>query len=146
MALAMIAANVPWYKLQVPQFKSFLEKYFKHNIPDESTLRKNYLNVCYIETLEKIRADIGDSYIWIGVDETMDAVGRYIANLIVSKLDSENPAKAYLIYCKPLEQTNHSTVALFINDGLKVLWPNGVEEEKVLLLYTDAAAYMLKAG
>lgn len=146
MALAMIAANVPWYKLQVPQFKSFLEKYFKRNIPDESTLRKNYLNVCYIETLEKIRADIGDSYIWIGVDETTDAVGCYIANLIVGKLDSENPAKPYLIYCKPLEQTNHSTVARFINDGLKVLWPNGVKEEKVLLLYTDAAAYMLKAG
>ena len=71
------------------------------------------------------------------------AVGRYIANFIVGKLDSENPAKPYLIYCKPLDQTNHSTVARFINDGLKVLWPNGVKEEKVLLLYTDAAAYML---
>lgn len=27
-----------------------------------------------------------------------------------------------------------------------MLWPNVVKEEKILLLYTDAAAYMLKAG
>lgn len=99
--LAMIAANVPWYKLQVPQFKSFLEKYCKRNIPDKSTLRKNYLNVCYTETLEQIRAAFGNSYIWIAADKT--AYSRYIMNSIVGKLDSENPAKSYLIYCKALE-------------------------------------------
>jgi hypothetical protein len=32
-----------------------------------------------------------------------------------------------------------------VNDGLKVLWP-GVHEEKVLILYSDAAAYMPKAA
>jgi hypothetical protein len=44
-----------------------------------------------------------------------------------------------------LEHTNHSTVAQFVNDGLKVLWPQSIQEVKVLLLYLDAAAYMLKA-
>jgi hypothetical protein len=38
-----------------------------------------------------------------------------------------------------LEHTNHSTVARFVNDGLKVLWPQSVHEEKVLLLYSDTA-------
>jgi hypothetical protein len=33
-----------------------------------------------------------------------------------------------------------------VNDGLKVLWPTGVQEEKVLILHSDAAAYMLKAA
>jgi hypothetical protein len=28
----------------------------------------------------------------------------------------------------------------------KVLWPTAVHEEKVLILYSDAAAYMLKAA
>jgi hypothetical protein len=42
--------------------------------------------------------------------------------------------------------TNHSTVARFVNDGLKVLWPQSVQEEKVLVLYLDATAYMLKAA
>jgi hypothetical protein len=32
-----------------------------------------------------------------------------------------------------------------VNDGLKVLWPTRVHE-KVLILYSDAAAYMLKAA
>jgi hypothetical protein len=33
-----------------------------------------------------------------------------------------------------------------VNDGLKVLLPTGVNDEKVLNLYSDAAAYMLKAA
>ncbi|KAJ8868828.1 hypothetical protein PR048_030369 [Dryococelus australis] len=41
---------------------------------------------------------------------------------------------------------NHATVARFVNDGLKVLWPDGIQEEKVLVLYSDAASYMLKAA
>jgi hypothetical protein len=44
-----------------------------------------------------------------------------------------------------LEHTNHSTVARFVKDGLKVLQPQSVQEEKVLVLYLDAAAYTLKA-
>jgi hypothetical protein len=33
-----------------------------------------------------------------------------------------------------------------VNDGLTVLWPTGVHEEKVLILHSCAAAYMLKAA
>jgi hypothetical protein len=34
----------------------------------------------------------------------------------------------------------------FVNDGLQVLWPTGVDEEMVLVLYSDAAAYTLRAA
>jgi hypothetical protein len=44
-----------------------------------------------------------------------------------------------------LEHTNHSTVARFVKDGLKELWPQEAGG-KVLVLYSDAAAYMLKAS
>ena len=67
-------------------------------------------------------------------------------HLIVGKLDSEVASKPYLIYCKPLVTINSSTIARFINNEVKVLWPDGVKEERVLLLYTDATAYMLKAA
>lgn len=40
LCMSMIDANIPWYKLQVPKFKCFLEKYTNKHIPDESTLRK----------------------------------------------------------------------------------------------------------
>jgi hypothetical protein len=33
-----------------------------------------------------------------------------------------------------------------VNNGLKVLWPQSVQEEEVVVLYSDAAAYMLKAA
>jgi hypothetical protein len=36
-------------------------------------------------------------------------------------------------------------VEKFVNDRLKALWPTRVNE-KVLILYSDAAAYMLKAA
>jgi hypothetical protein len=44
---AMVAADIPWYKIQVPNFRSFLEKYCKRHVPDESTFHNNYLNACY---------------------------------------------------------------------------------------------------
>jgi hypothetical protein len=33
-----------------------------------------------------------------------------------------------------------------VNDRLKMLWPTGVHEKKVLILYSDSAAYMQKAA
>jgi alpha-L-arabinofuranosidase len=47
MCEAFLAANIPWTKIENPKFNSFLEKYCKRKIPNESSLRKNYLNKCY---------------------------------------------------------------------------------------------------
>ena len=46
-----------------------------------------------------------------------------------------------------LEKTNHSTIARFVNDSLRLLWPSEMENNcsKVLILLTDSAPYMLKA-
>ncbi|KAI1694692.1 hypothetical protein DdX_19973 [Ditylenchus destructor] len=59
---ALVGANIPFYK---------------------STLRKNYLKVCYEETMERIKQDIGESFVWVSVDETTDTLGRFVANLLV---------------------------------------------------------------
>jgi hypothetical protein len=80
------------------------------------------------------------------VDETTECVGRFIANLVSCKLDIEVPSNLHLICSKVLHHTDHSTVAKFVNGGLKVLWPTGVQEEKLLILYSYAAACMLKAA
>jgi len=45
-----------------------------------------------------------------------------------------------------LEKTNHSTVARFVHDGLKLLCPLGGNDEKVLLMLSDAVPYMIKTG
>lgn len=41
---------------------------------------------------------------------------------------------------------NHTTVAQAFNTSLQFLWPNRVAYNNVLLLLTDGAANMLKAG
>lgn len=72
----LIVANIPWNKLQIPELNNFLEKYTQKHIPDESTLRKNYLGPCYDKTIIEIRENIGNSDIWITVDETTDVNGH----------------------------------------------------------------------
>jgi hypothetical protein len=82
--------------------------------------------------LENIKGNIGDAFIWVAVDETMDSVGRFIANIVAGKLDTEVPSNPHLICSQVLYHKNHHTVARFMNDKIKVLWPTGVHEEKVL--------------
>lgn len=141
----MVAVNIPWRTLNNDTWKNFLAKYIDHLIPDESTLRKNYLDDCYNFAIKNIREDIADHYIWISVDETTNTVGQYVENLIVGKLCENEVTKPHLLCCKELKATNHATIARFVNSGLRILLPNG-NEEKVLLLVTDAAWYMVKAG
>uniref|UniRef100_A0A2S2PVX4 DUF659 domain-containing protein n=1 Tax=Sipha flava TaxID=143950 RepID=A0A2S2PVX4_9HEMI len=143
---ALIVANIPWNKLQIPEFKNFLEKYTGKHIPDESILRKNYLGPCYNNVINAIREIIGNSDIWIAVDETTDTNGRYIANLLVGVLECDTPSQPYLLACKELPKTNHSTVSRFINDSLKILWSAGGNDENLRLFLSDAAPYMVKTG
>jgi len=50
LCLSLISANIPWAKLTNPVFRNFVEKYTSKSIPNESTLRKNYLGPFYNET------------------------------------------------------------------------------------------------
>nr|CAD7434727.1 unnamed protein product [Timema monikensis] len=107
----MVAANIPWTKLNNPILKGFLTKYTNKQIPDESTLRKNYLHPQYLSTIEKIKENIGASYFWTSVYETTDRCGRYIANIVVGKVDSTGPSSPHLIASRVLEVANSSTIA-----------------------------------
>nr|CAD7430936.1 unnamed protein product [Timema monikensis] len=49
---AMVAANIPWKKLENPDFNAFLNKYTNMKIPDESTLRKHYLHSTYLSVVQ----------------------------------------------------------------------------------------------
>jgi hypothetical protein len=62
----------------MPKVRAFLETYHKKHIPDQSTLRKRYLPMSYKESLENIRGNLGDAFIWVAVEETTNCVGRFI--------------------------------------------------------------------
>jgi hypothetical protein len=64
---------------------------------------------------------------------------------MIGVLDENCASKAFLISSKQLEQTNNNTVTRFINEGLtNFLLPNPVPNKKILLMLSDAAAYMVK--
>ena len=74
------------------------------------------------------------------MNETTNAVGQYIANLVVGKLCKDQITKPYLLCFKQLEVTNHAIISRFVNSALRILPTGG--EERILLLVTDATQYM----
>ena len=142
---AFLSANIPWGKLQVPRLRSFLEDNLGIKLPDEWTLRNKYLDQCSDDVLDEIRKALSGHPIWISVDETTDATGRYVANVMAGRLDSEAYYKPYLINCCFLDKANSDAVARLVNNSVKALWPN-FNEDLLKLLLTDAAPYMIKCG
>lgn len=51
----LIQADIPIFKLKNQEFTDFVEKYKGEQIPDESTILKNYDNIIYKETFKSIR-------------------------------------------------------------------------------------------
>jgi len=131
--------------LKNPTSKIFLEKYTGQAFSEESTLRKNYVEIIYNGMLSKIGDIIGNGHIWDSVDEITDVDGRYIANCIVGKLNSE-PSKPIFLSCGELTKCNHQIIARFFNDVMGLLWPQGIHHENVLLFLSDGAPYLVKAG
>jgi len=124
-----------------------LDKYTDEVVPDESTLRKNYLNDCFEETLTKIKSTFQDKKIWIAIiDETTDIESRYVANVIIGSLNVIKPGQIALLNCEVLDKTNYFTISKLFDKTLHLLWPDGIEHENVLLFVSDAAPYMVKAG
>uniref|UniRef100_A0A2S2QIM4 DUF659 domain-containing protein n=1 Tax=Sipha flava TaxID=143950 RepID=A0A2S2QIM4_9HEMI len=142
---ALLAANIPLQKLQNETFKQFLEKYTNKLIPDESTLRKSYVFQCYQETIDKIRSYVENKKIWVTLDETTDAEGLYVANVVVGTLELNGPGKHFLINTEFLEKINHSTISKLFDRSLQTIWPNGIKHDHVLLLLSDAVPYIVKA-
>lgn len=59
-------------------------------------------------------------------------------------MDEDEYGNSYLLDCPELPTTNHSTIVAFVKDSLKLLWPDGVKYENVLLAILNAPLYMVK--
>ena len=93
------------------------------------------------------------------MDETTDKLGRVVGNLLVGKLDGMKSYNPYLVSVKVLENVDSNSISRFVNDGLGLfqfeftisfffifIVSLGVKADKVLLLVTDCASYMIKAA
>jgi hypothetical protein len=86
--------------------------------------------------------------IWLSINETTDANGRKVANVVIGVLKNDQTLseKSFLLSCKEMSAVNHTTIACVFNEAMQTLWPDGVKSDNVLLLVTDAALYMKKAA
>lgn len=146
LCFAMLSSNIPLAKLKQSNFRNFLEKYMNRQIPEESTIRKNYVSTCYDETIASIRAYVENKKIWVSIDETTDVEGRYVANVIVGTLENNCPGKTFLLDSAVLEKANFSTISKLFDNSMSILWPTGIKHDSVLLFLSDAAPYMVKAA
>jgi hypothetical protein len=87
---AFLAEGIPLRKLESGPLRKVFDKCCSYKVPSVSTLRRVVPDLCD-EHLKKAKEDIGNSRIWISVDEATDPVGRNIANIVIGKLDRELP-------------------------------------------------------
>ena len=148
MCQMFLQANIPLKKLSHPAVREFFERNIatEEPIPSESTLRRKFVPELYQEKIEELRLKAEGRYIWASIDETTDTEQRQVANFIFGVLgDKEETGKAYLFNMATVEFTNAQTMSQFFNDSLMLLYPKGIQYDKVLLVVTDAAAYMCAA-
>ncbi|KAJ8947240.1 hypothetical protein NQ318_012006 [Aromia moschata] len=141
---AVVGSNIPWKKLNNPLFRQFLQRcvmgqYTNVKIPTESCLRKNYLS----QTCENIRTNISSQlngkYIWLGIDETINACGWRVANVLVGALEEDSPTRPHLIASKIIENPDPESITSLVHTSLKILWSIKFKDncDKLLLLLTD---------
>lgn len=144
LARTFLEAGIPLWKLRHPSIKKFFFQEHKEILPSVKTFY-NKIEEIHKETLEKIRNKIGDSPIYFITDETTDACHRYALNVLVGKLNGE-PSVPMLLSTIFLEKTNNTTVQQALLKATTTLYGADIPFERVWLLITDQAPYMIKAG
>ena len=111
-----------------------------HHCSSESTCQKQVNDLASQES-ERIKKLLTRKPIFLVVDES-DVSGQKYVNVLVGPM--EEPNKTNLIVCIPLSGSpNSSNICTIVDDCLKEM---GITREMFLLLLSDAAKYMLKAG
>jgi hypothetical protein len=141
-----VSTDIPLFKKNSPEVRNFLLKYTQTDPPDETTFRKHYLPKCYKETLNKIRVLCRKENICVSIDETTDASGKKVANVIGDLKNHQTLSeKSLLLSCKEMSAVTHTTIACVFNEAMQTLWPDDVKFDNMLLLVTDATPNMKKA-
>lgn len=154
----LVQCNIPWKSVDSQPFRYFVEnclagKYGNVKLPTESSIRKEYLPKESELVKDEIRKELENEFIWLSVDETTNASGEKVANIIVGALKENSPSRPYLIASKAMDVTNSIEIAELVKSSLQDLCtpvasqlPMNQREDKFLLFVTDGVAYMKSAG
>ncbi|XP_018495407.1 uncharacterized protein LOC108864379 [Galendromus occidentalis] len=105
----------------------------------------SYVKPVYEKRVQRRRDAVENNPIWVSTDETTDVTGRFVAHVIIGILVPTGSA-SFPIHAESLERTHSTAMAQVFFNAFSLLWPDGVQYDRVLLFLTDAAAYMRKAG
>lgn len=105
MAQLFICLNIPLSKVDSVVFQKFSQQWCRSKAPDRSTISKYYLPRLYKERVERIRKAIGDSPIYLQVDEFQQ---RPLVSILIGALDGKKP-RSYLIDVIRLEKAPDSS-------------------------------------
>lgn len=87
-------------------FICFREKYTMENIPDQTTLRKIYVDNC-CQIIENIRKKVTGQKIWISIEETTD-IECHFSHLSLSKSLPNHPGDIFLFNLALSEYANYT--------------------------------------
>jgi len=136
--------DIPLAKIDLPATKNFFKKEMDVIVQNRSTLRKKYVPQVYQDTLELIRSKVGENSIYLVIDETTDKQQRYVFNALVGILNGEK-SKPMLVAVRYLDVTNNVTVSQTVNDVCLLIWNGNIYYDRLKLIISDQATYMLKA-
>jgi len=93
----------------------------------EATLRKGYIDDIFLEIIENIKKCINKNKIWISINETTDAEGHFIANVIIGNHIIDEPGSVFLLNSEELIKANHFIIFKLFDQSINLLWPQGVK-------------------
>lgn len=82
-----------------------------------------------------IRSYVENKKLWVSIDETTDANGRHVANVIMGTLEVGIIGKMFLLNSEVLEKTNLSTIAKILDKSLSILWSQGIILYRIISFY-----------
>lgn len=142
-----VKMNIPIYKLQDENLKTFISKYTGKKLLDESMYRKAFLEKVFTKKQNEVRDLLKNENIYLMFDETTDASGRYILNILSGICSPSQRERSYLIKTVELDKTNALNVNTEILEVLNWIYNSDVSKfSNVKLLVSDGAPYAVKAA
>jgi len=147
----LVSANIPLSKTDHPNVREFLRTKVTNGgaIPHSHQLTDAYLPDLYESEKSKLKHYFMDSAsVAVIVDETSDDQGRFVLNILLSKMElfqTGDPVvsnKCFLADTIFLQQTNNTTVSQAV---IRTVTDYGLDFNSIRIFCTDNAAYMLKA-
>lgn len=86
----LLGAKIPISKSSHPSFAEFIEKHTPHSLPSEAALRQTCVTTMYTQCISRMKHEASNEYIWVSLEETIDANQRNIVNFVFGVMEVPN--------------------------------------------------------